>query len=258
MGTGELVREHVQLVERSVMVVELPAPTAAAPRCTPRWLLPTQPFTVLMRLVLLPSWTWIRTHHGPNGTGRGGGPPPHTRQPPRAVTVTLRLAYRSGRYQLPLSRWATSPETTALREDRASRLSHRDDRCGRFGAAPVEASEVPALPGDRERRRGSDRRARVVPSGHLGVATGLPTNRQSRFAGQRIGWADSARLRRWLGLRGSRQGHILPGSSARQSEYLTVRKPRPRRRVVSHGRGGVCEACSVWRWWSCFWRLAGK
>ena len=63
---------------------------------------------------------------------------------------------------------------------------------------------------------------------------------------------------RWLGLRGSRQGHILRGSSARQSEYLTVRKPRPRRRVVSHERGGVCEACSVWRWWSCFWRLAGK
>ena len=63
---------------------------------------------------------------------------------------------------------------------------------------------------------------------------------------------------RWLGLRGSRHGHILRGSSARHSEYLTVRKPRPRRRVVSHERGGVCEACSVWRWWSCFWRLAGK
>src|SRR3954466_12912050 len=28
--------------------------------------------TVLMRLVLLSSWTWFRTHHGPNGTGRGG------------------------------------------------------------------------------------------------------------------------------------------------------------------------------------------
>ena len=27
--------------------------------------------TVLMRLVLS-SWTWFRTHHGPNGTGRGG------------------------------------------------------------------------------------------------------------------------------------------------------------------------------------------
>jgi len=25
-----------------------------------------------MRLVLLSSWTWFRTHHGPNGTGRGG------------------------------------------------------------------------------------------------------------------------------------------------------------------------------------------
>src|SRR4051812_21668240 len=28
--------------------------------------------TVPMRLVLLSSWTWFRTHHGPNGTGRGG------------------------------------------------------------------------------------------------------------------------------------------------------------------------------------------
>src|SRR3954453_14753525 len=28
--------------------------------------------TVLMRLVLLSSWTWFRTHHGPNATGRGG------------------------------------------------------------------------------------------------------------------------------------------------------------------------------------------
>src|SRR5215210_7151827 len=28
--------------------------------------------TVLMRLVLLSSWTWLRTHHGPNRTGRGG------------------------------------------------------------------------------------------------------------------------------------------------------------------------------------------
>src|SRR3954471_17639752 len=28
--------------------------------------------TVLMRLVLLSSWTWSRTHHGPNRTGRGG------------------------------------------------------------------------------------------------------------------------------------------------------------------------------------------
>src|SRR5215207_10487274 len=28
--------------------------------------------TVLMRLVLLSSWTWFRTHHGPNRTGRGG------------------------------------------------------------------------------------------------------------------------------------------------------------------------------------------
>jgi hypothetical protein len=38
------------------------------------------------------------------------------------------------------------------------------------------------------------------------------------------------------------KGHILRGSSARQSEYLTVRKPRPRRRVGSHERGGVCES----------------
>src|SRR3954453_14222728 len=30
--------------------------------------------TVLMRLVLLSSWTWFRTHHGPNGTGGGGRP----------------------------------------------------------------------------------------------------------------------------------------------------------------------------------------
>src|SRR3982751_2847815 len=28
--------------------------------------------TVLMRLVLLSSWTWFRTHHDPNATGRGG------------------------------------------------------------------------------------------------------------------------------------------------------------------------------------------
>src|SRR6476619_1555808 len=28
--------------------------------------------TVLMRLALLSSWTWFRTHHGPNRTGRGG------------------------------------------------------------------------------------------------------------------------------------------------------------------------------------------
>ena len=82
-----------------------------------------------------------------------------------------------------------------IRADADAPRPGRRCRSGRFGAAPVEAPEVPALPGDRERQRGSDRRARVVPSGHLGVATGLPTNRQSRFAGQRIGWADSARLR---------------------------------------------------------------
>jgi DNA-binding SARP family transcriptional activator len=134
----------------------------------------------------------------------------------------------------------------------------RDARDGRFGAARWKRPgclPCPAIASVSADRIDAPESSRAVISAWL-----LDCRRTDSLGSLVRGSGGPTRpvCGRWLGLRGSRQGHILRGSSARQSEYLTVRKPRPRRRVVSHERGGVCEACSVWRWWSCFWRLAGK
>ena len=137
----------------------------------------------------------------------------------------------------------------------------------------IHHSEIVSLKGDSYRLRGKDLDARIASK----TRASSPETGEDPWPRRTSGYELRSALRAFAPLAAAYLSTLTGWSTFRPAPVVhistgldTAWPQRPARRVSDraeaatatprslHERGGVCEACSVWRWWWCFWRRAGK